>query len=153
MALLAVLTSRFLEFRSYLAVFSRLWEAEVRDSLKQVDLNKSPGLTGLPYEVYLRLLHMFVTYSDGRVQLLVHSRTHPGRVTKGMITLLKKGGRHRPITQLNTELKILDPVLKNRLQLVISNLIRPGHNDCEGKINSRQLALGAQGPKGVKRRY
>ena len=53
----------------------------------------------------------------------------PGSVTKGVITLLKKGGRHvweglddyRPITLLNTELKIL----ANRLQLVISDLIGP----------------------------
>ena len=55
----------------------------------------------------------------------------PGSITKGMITLLKKGGRHvweelddyRPITLLNTEVKILARVLANRLQLVISDLI------------------------------
>ena len=57
----------------------------------------------------------------------------PGSVTKGVITLLKKGGRHvweglddyRPITLLNTELKILARVLANRLHLVISDLIGP----------------------------
>ena len=50
-----------------------------------------------------------------------------------MITLLKKGDRHvweglddyRPITLLNTELKILARVLANHLQLVISDLIGP----------------------------
>ena len=59
------------EFRSYLADFSRLGvaeaascegvvtECEVRDALKQIGL-KSPGLDGLPYEVYLRMSHMFV---------------------------------------------------------------------------------------------
>ena len=58
------------EFRSYLVDFSRLGaaeaaicegvvtESEVCDALKQVGLNKSPGLDGLPYEVYLRLPHM-----------------------------------------------------------------------------------------------
>ena len=35
-------------------------ECEVRDALKQVSLNKSPGLDGLPYEVYLRMSPMFV---------------------------------------------------------------------------------------------
>ena len=53
-----------------------------------------------------------------------------------MITLLKKEGRHvrgelddyRPITLLNTELKILVRVLANRLPLVISNLIGPEQN-------------------------
>ena len=60
----------------------------------------------------------------------------PGSITKGVITLLKKGGRHvredlddyRPITLLNTELKILARVLANRLQLVISDLIGPEQN-------------------------
>ena len=61
-----------LEFRSYLADFPHLREAEVtsceglvtecevRDALKQVGLNKSPGLDSLPYQVYLRMSHMFV---------------------------------------------------------------------------------------------
>ena len=60
----------------------------------------------------------------------------PGSITKGVITLLKKGGRdvsedfydYRPITLLNTELKILAWVLANRLQLVISDLIGPEQN-------------------------
>ena len=63
-------------------------------------------------------------------------RAIPGSVTKGMITLLKKDGRHvwdelddyRLITLLNTELKILTRVLANRLQLVISDLIGPEQN-------------------------
>ena len=111
------------EFRSYLADFLHLGaaevasyesvntECEVRDALKQVGLNKSPGLDGLPYEVYLRLPHMFVP-------ILTHMFAQgaiPGSVTKGVITLLKKGGKHvweglddyRRITLLNTELKIL----------------------------------------------
>ena len=57
----------------------------------------------------------------------------PCSVTQGVITLLKKGGRHvweglddyRPITLLNTELKILARVLANRLQVSISDLISP----------------------------
>ena len=35
-------------------------DCEFRGALKQVGLNKSPGLGGLPYEVYLRMSHMFV---------------------------------------------------------------------------------------------
>ena len=59
--------------------------------------------------------------------------TISGSVTKGVITLLKKDSRHvwkeldnyRPITLLNTELKILARALANRLQLVISDFIGP----------------------------
>ena len=133
------------EFRSYLADFPRLGvaeaascegvvtECEVRDALKQVGLNKSPGLDGLPYEVYLRMSHMFVPILTDMFNHWFAQGAIPGCVTKGMITLLKKGGRHvweglddyRPITLLNTELKILARVLANRLQLVISDLIGP----------------------------
>ena len=133
------------EFRSYLADFPRLGaaeaascegvvtECEVRDALKQVGLNKSPGLDGLPYEVYLRMSHMFVPILTDMFNHWFTQGAIPGSVTKGVITLLKKGGRHvweglddyRPITLLNTELKILARVLANRLQLVISDLIGP----------------------------
>ena len=133
------------EFRSYLANFPRLGaaeaascegvvtECEVRDALKQVGLNKSPGLDGLPYEVYLRMSHMFVPILTDMFNHWFPQGAIPGSVTKGVITLLKKGGRnvyeglddYRLITLLNTELKILARVLANRLQLVISDLIGP----------------------------
>ena len=133
------------EFRSYLTDLPRLGaaeaascegvvtECEVCDKLKQVGLNKSLGLDGLPYEVYLRMSHMFVPILTDMFNHWFAQGAIPGSVTKGVITLLKKGGRHvweglddyRPITLLNTELKILARVLANRLQLVISDLIGP----------------------------
>ena len=133
------------EFRSYLADLPRLGvaeaancegvftECEVRDALKQVGLNKSPGLDGLPNEVYLRMSHMFVPILTDMFNHWFAQGAIPGSVKKGVITLLKKGGRHireglddyRPKTLLNTELKILARVLANRLQLVISDLIGP----------------------------
>ena len=136
------------EFRNYLADFPRLGaaeaasceglvtECEVRNALKQVGLNKSPGLDGLPYEVYLRLSHMFVPILTDVFNHWFAQGAIPGSITKGVITLLKKGGRHvwedlddyRPITLLNAELKILARVLANRLQLVIRDLIGPEQN-------------------------
>ena len=100
-------------------------ECEVRDGVKLVGLNKSPGLDGLPYEVYLRLPHMFVLILTG----MFNQGAISGSVTKGVITLLKKGGRHvwegLDDYRLNTELKILARVLANRLQVVISDTIGP----------------------------
>ena len=135
----AVLTSC-----SNLADFSRLrkaeaanceglvTECEVRDELKQVDLNKLPGLDSLPYEEYLRMSHMFVHIVMGVFNHWFAQGAIPGSITKDVITLLKKGGRHvcenlddyRPINLL----KILARVLANRLQLVISDLIRQEQN-------------------------
>ena len=136
------------EFHDYLADFPRLEEAEaascegavteceVRRALKQVGLNKSPGLDSLPYKVYLRMLHMLVPILTDVFNHLLAQGAIPGSITKGVITLLKKEGRHvrgdlddyRPITLLNTELKILARVLANRLQLVISDLVGPEQN-------------------------
>ena len=138
MPLPAVLISRF---RIFSAIFPTeaascecvITECQFHDALKQFGRHKSPGLDGLPYKGYLRLSHMFVPilmdmFNDWFAQVAI-----PVSVTKGVITLLKKGGKHvwgrlddyRPITLLNTELKILTRVLSNPLQLVISNLISP----------------------------
>ena len=88
----------FQEFRSY---FLRLGEVEaascegvvteceVRAALKQVGFNKSPGLDGLPYKVYLRLLHMFVPILTDVFNYWFAQRAIPGSVTKGEITFLK----------------------------------------------------------------
>ena len=73
-----------------------------------------------------------------------------GSVTKGEITLLKKGSRHvwegldayRPITLLNTELMILARDLTNCLQLVISDLIGPEQTfDVKGRSIEDNLHL------------
>ena len=94
------------EFRNYLADFPRLKKAEVasfeglvtkceiRDSLKQVGLNKSPGLDGLPYEVCLRMSHLFVPILTIMFNHWFAQGAIPGCIIKSVITLLKKGGRH-----------------------------------------------------------
>ena len=107
------------EFRSYSGAFPHfgaeeadscegmVTECEVRDALKQVGLDKLPGLDGLPYEVYLRLPHMFEPILTDMFNHWFTLGAIPGSVTKGVITLLKKGGRHvweglddyRPLTQ------------------------------------------------------
>ena len=129
----------FQEFRSYLADFPRIREADAvgceglvtkykfRDALKHFNLNKSPKRRFTLRSVLEAVPHC-CAYSDEYVQPLVRQRPIPGSATKGVIILLKKGGRHvwktlddnRPITLLNTELKILARVLANRLQLFIS---------------------------------
>ena len=95
--------------------------------LKQGRCNKSLELNGLPYEVYLRLTHMFVPILMDMFHHWFTQRAISSSITKGDITLLKKDGRHvcedldddRPITLLNKELIILALVLANLLQLVI----------------------------------
>ena len=69
-------------------------ECKVCSALKQVGLNKSPRLDGLPYEVYLRMSHMFVPILTDVFNHWFTQGAIPGSITKGVITLLKKEGRH-----------------------------------------------------------
>ncbi len=86
-------------------------ECKVCDTLKQVSFNKLPGLDGLLYKVYLRMSPMFVPILTDMFSHWFLQAAIPGSITKGVITLLKKGSRYgwedsddyRPITLLNTE--------------------------------------------------
>ena len=132
------------QFDTYLADFPRLSateaagcegcikEEEIRDALKSVGLDKSPGIDGLPYEVYLRLSHMFVPLLATIYNNWMRQGTIPRRFTRGIVKLLRKnkhGGdgisNFRPLTMLNTDLKILAKILANRLQTVLPSLICP----------------------------
>ena len=55
-------------------------------------LNKSPELDGLPYEMYLRMAYMFVPILTNVFSHWFAQGAIPGIITKGVITLLKKGG-------------------------------------------------------------
>ena len=133
-------------------------ECEVSSAPKLVGLNKLPGLDGLPNEVYLRMSHMFVSILTDVFNHWFAQGAIPGSITKGLITLLKKEGRHvcgelndyRPITLLNTELKILVQVLANRLQVVISDLIGPEQNYAvKGRLIQDNLHLVRQILEGI----
>ena len=81
-------------------------ECDVRDALKQVGFNKSSGVDGLPYEVYLWMSRMLIPHWTDVFNHWFVQSSIPGQVTKSVITFLKKGGWHilqglGPITQLN----------------------------------------------------
>ena len=77
---------------TYLADFPRLSATEaagcegrikeIREALKSVGLDKSPGIEGLPYEVYLRLLPMFIplqaTIYDNWMRQVPYQNASPG---------------------------------------------------------------------------
>ena len=97
----AALTSWSREFCNYLADFPHLWavesacceglvmECKARNALKQVGLNKSPGLDGLSYKVYLRMSHMFVPILMDVFNHWFAQGAIPGSITRGGITLFK----------------------------------------------------------------
>ena len=62
----------------------RIKEEEIREALKSVGLDKSPRINGLPYEVYLRLSHMFVLLLATIYDNWMNQGSIPRRFTRGM---------------------------------------------------------------------
>ena len=64
-------------------------EDEVRETLKLVRLDKSSEIYGLPYEVYLRLSHMFVPLLATIYNNWMRQSSIPRRFTRGIVKLLR----------------------------------------------------------------
>ena len=119
-------------------------EDEVWKAMKSVGLDKSPGINGLPYEVYLRL---FVPLLATIYNNWMRQGSIPRRFTRGIVKLLRKnkhGGdgisNFCPLTMLNTDLKILVKMLANRSQTVLPSLICP-EQTCAVKCRTIQDSL------------
>lgn len=103
---------------------------EIVDAINKMQSGKSPGLDGYPVEFYKKfssqlapiLLEMF-NYSFNQNYL-------PQTLTEASISLLLKPGKdpldcgsYRPISLLNSDVKILAKLLSSRLDSVVSQII------------------------------
>ena len=77
---------------------------------------KSPGLDGLPYELYFNMSDVFAPVLAAVYCSWQQTGSIPGRVSRGVVTLLRKDPdkgdlieHFRAITLLNTELKLRNP--------------------------------------------
>ena len=120
-------------------------ETEVAQALKTSNNGSSPGLDGLPCEVYKffwnDIKHIFLDC----INFSFFSGSLPLSQRKGMITLVHKGkglekekiNNWRPITLTNADYKIVAKVLARRLNTVIDKLI---HKDQHAFIKGRLIA-------------
>ncbi|CAI5974965.1 unnamed protein product [Closterium sp. NIES-65] len=110
-------------------------EEEVKAAFKDMAKNKSPGLDGLPKELFENNWDLL----GGSFMSLVKDFTATAKLpaeTKGAVTILmhKKGeknqlGNYRPITLLNFTFKIQAKVLADRLKKVLHKVISPEQYD------------------------
>ena len=109
-------------------------EHEIRETLFQMEYNKTPGPDGFPAKFYQYfwdvikpdLLLLFHDFHCGRLPL--HS------LDFGVVTLLPKKSdaikieQYRPICLLNVSFKIFTKVLNNRLLHVAQKIVRPSQS-------------------------
>lgn len=111
---------------------------EVRKAIRDSPTGKAPGPDGLPAELWKTLPEISAPMTDMFNEWLSKGEI-PRDVKTGTITLLFKKGdptcikNYRPITLLNTTLKILTKVLNNRLKGVIGDLITPVQTGISGR--------------------
>ena len=120
-------------------------EAEISTAIKQLKNGSCPGLDGFPIEVY----KMF--YQEMRVPVIEMieesflEQKIPESMSKGVLNLIPKGEkdtRHlknlRPITLLNSDYKIIEKLIANRMVPALEQLIN--EDQCGFLPNRRIVA-------------
>lgn len=115
---------------------------EVENVVKSLRKECSPGLDGIINEFYKQ----FWTEIGGDLLEVINEIEHSKELVPsqnmGVITLLYKAGDRddlknwRPITVLNSDYKIIEKVLSNRLKLVLERII---HSDQKAYMRNRQI--------------
>ena len=103
---------------------------EISDSIQKMQNGKTPGPDGYPVEFYKKLLSQLAPIL---LEMFSHSLSQsnlPRSLTEASISLILKPGKdplecgsYRPISLLNTDVKILAKLLASRLDIVMPQII------------------------------
>ncbi len=117
---------------------------ELHVSLKSLQKGKSPGLDGLPPELYLEIWDLVGILMLNSFNFAIeHGAFHRDQKTSLISLLLKKGkdpldcSSYRPISLIPCDLKIYAKVFASRLEKVIHSLIK---EDQTGFIKGRNAS-------------
>ena len=117
---------------------------EIEIAIRQMNLQKCPGLDGLPNDFYLTFLTELRQMLHALFLQVIKDESFHATAKEGVISLLEKLGkdqeniRHwRPLSLLCCDRKIFAKIISNRLSLVMDQLI---HKDQTGFMKSRYIA-------------
>jgi exonuclease III len=108
---------------------------EVKDAIKGLQINKSPGVDGLIAEFYKMYESFLAPILMEVYQYMEDNNTVSDSMVTGLISILykNKGSKlklenYRPISLLNSDYKILAKILANRMKMVLNDIIAPTQN-------------------------
>lgn len=114
---------------------------ELTKALNKIPSNKSPGPDGLPAEFYRHFWDILSPLFNRVIIEIKRSSTIPTHMNTAAMTLLLKPNKdpshpssYRPLSLLNTDLKIITKALATRIETVTPTLIHP---DQTGFIRNR----------------
>jgi hypothetical protein len=104
---------------------------EIERAIDQLNKRKSPGIDGLGSEFYICFKDILIEILKEVFREIFKEEEMNERMGMGLMKLIyKKKGEltdlknYRPITMLNTDLKILAKILANRLKEVMPRIIK-----------------------------
>lgn len=105
---------------------------ELLAALKSTNKGRSPGIDGLPAELYLTLWHILGPIWLSTLNSAIRKGYFHRDLNTALITVIPKPGKdplecsnHRPISLINADLKMYAKVLALRLEKVVGGLINP----------------------------
>ena len=122
-------------------------QIELRNTIKSLKKNKSPGIDGLTYEFYQIFWEKLEPHFMSMINETFEKGHLPLSTRKAILRVIfKKGERnllqnYRPISLNNCDYKIITFVLAHRLQTVISNIVS---KDQSGYIKNRYIGCSAR---------
>ena len=118
-------------------------KAELDMSVKQLKNNSCPGPDGFPIEIYKTFPVLREMLYDAVLEAYQNSLLHES-ARKGVLNLIPKGQKDprflknlRPISLLNSDYKIVEKMIANRMTPVLEQLI---HEDQKGFLPNRRIA-------------
>ena len=116
---------------------------EIVTAVKSLKAKKSPGEDGIIAEFYQLYWDLIKTEFTSLVNEIFSVTSLCNSQSKGMISLLFKGGDRenirnwRPLTVLNCDYKIIAKILSTRLKIVLPKII---HSDQKGFVSGRNIS-------------
>ena len=107
-------------------------EIEIKEVVKKMKNDKTPGIDGLPVEVYKFFWELLGHFLVRSIQMAYNSGEISITQKRGVINCIPKGDKSReylknwrPISLLNTDYKIITSVMANRMKSVLNDIISP----------------------------
>ena len=125
-------------------LYSPITLEEVKIAIKQMKLNKCPGLDGLNVEFYKKFETELLPSLHSVILKAVSNNKFHMTANQGILSLIDKPDKDllsilnwRPLTMLNCDYKIYSKIIANRLQMVLPLLL---HNDQKGFVKGRKIS-------------
>ncbi len=105
---------------------------ELKEALQGANKRKAPGLDGIPVELFLKYFDLLGPVFLTAIHAAVEAGAFHPQLNTALISLIPKKGKdhsncanYRPISLLNTDIKMYARILALRLQRYINKLVHP----------------------------